>query len=121
MIPGAYVFLAEFPLTKNGKIDKKALPQPEEGHYVQRKFISPQTLEEKTLSSIWSKLLGIHSISVQDHFFELGGNSFSALKLLSVTEAEFKTPIALSDFLPNPTIAQLAQLVSRSREENRLF
>ncbi|MDW9383084.1 AMP-binding enzyme, partial [Chryseobacterium sp. JV558] len=75
MIPGYYMQLAELPLTSNGKVDRKALPMPEDmGIDTGVEYVSPQTSTEKILVDIWQELLGIEPIGIHDNFFDLGGH-----------------------------------------------
>ncbi|MFC5048325.1 amino acid adenylation domain-containing protein [Aquimarina hainanensis] len=87
MVPGVYVFLDDFPLTHNGKIDKKALPAPETSFSRINNYVAPTTEEEKELVSVWEELLGIAKIGVEDNFFELGGDSIKAIQLVSKSKS----------------------------------
>ncbi|WP_350307864.1 phosphopantetheine-binding protein, partial [Photorhabdus viridis] len=75
MLPSAFVMLAAFPLTPNGKLDRKALPAPDQSAAVTRDYEAPVGERETTLAQIWQNLLGLARISRHDHFFELGGHS----------------------------------------------
>ena len=82
MVPSAFVFLEEFPLTPNGKVDRRALPAPEYKAEEADEFIAPRNRTEERLVEIWETILGVSPISVNSDFFELGGHSCSALACL---------------------------------------
>ncbi|WP_035338706.1 hypothetical protein, partial [Dickeya sp. DW 0440] len=73
MVPSAYVQLEQIPLTQNGKVDRKALPAPDDSAFVRTTYEAPQGETEQALAAIWQSLLGIERVGRQDHFFELGG------------------------------------------------
>jgi amino acid adenylation domain-containing protein len=82
MVPSAYVRLEAMPLTPNGKLDRRALPDPEGGAYVRREYEAPQGEVEAALARIWAELLGIERVGRRDNFFSLGGHSLMAIPLL---------------------------------------
>ncbi|SFH04991.1 Non-ribosomal peptide synthetase component F, partial [Duganella sp. CF458] len=82
MVPGAYVMLDEFPLTANGKLDRKALPAPDESALSRREYEAPQGEVETALAELWQELLGVERIGRRDHFFELGGHSLLVVKVI---------------------------------------
>ncbi|MYM28287.1 amino acid adenylation domain-containing protein [Duganella sp. CY15W] len=82
MIPAAYVQLAALPLSPNGKLDRKALPAPDDGAFTRLAYEAPVGEVEQALAQIWSELLGIERISRHEQFFELGGHSLLAIRLL---------------------------------------
>jgi hypothetical protein len=79
MIPSALVMMESFPLTINGKLDKKALPDPEFSS--EDNYVAPNTEIEKTICGIWQNVLGLEKIGVTDDFFKLGGNSILAIQV----------------------------------------
>ncbi|WP_162034328.1 phosphopantetheine-binding protein, partial [Chryseobacterium potabilaquae] len=83
MVPSVYVHLEELPVTLNGKLDRKALPEP--NFTGDKEYIAPTTVLEKQLADIYGEVLGLESssISIHDDFFRLGGNSIMAIKLIS--------------------------------------
>ncbi|WP_038235847.1 AMP-binding enzyme, partial [Xenorhabdus szentirmaii] len=82
MLPGAFVMLERFPLTPNGKLDRKALPAPEQSATVTRGYEAPEGEPEILLAQIWQELLGLERVGRHDHFFELGGHSLMAVSLI---------------------------------------
>ena len=86
MIPGELMVLDEFPLTPNGKIDRKALPAPDGSSLFRREYEAPEGELEEALSGIWQDLLHVEKISRWDNFFDLGGHSLLAVQLVSRIE-----------------------------------
>ena len=83
MIPAVCVRLDAFPLTPNGKIDRRALPEPEMSDWERHMFVAPSTALEKHVAVIWSDVLGMEGIGIYDDFFALGGHSLLATQVLS--------------------------------------
>ncbi|MEO7976389.1 amino acid adenylation domain-containing protein [Flavobacterium sp.] len=109
MIPQAYVVLDQMPLTSNGKIDRKALPDPEMSS--QREYVEPSTKTEETLVTIWQDLLGLEQIGVTDNFFELGGHSLLAVRLLSAIKSTMNVAVTITDIFDHTNIAALASFI----------
>ena len=113
MIPAAFVRLEKLPLTPNGKIDRKALPAPAyEGVSTEREYVAPTTATEKELASIWSEVLKVERIGINDDFFELGGHSLLAIKAVSRIRDAFEVDLPTRTFFANSTIAGLARIVA---------
>jgi acyl carrier protein len=112
MVPDLFVRLEQFPLTPNGKIDRKALPEP---HRVARSpeagFVAPRTATEEKLSRIWSEVLGVQSVGVHDNFFELGGNSLSTIQISSRIREAFAVDLPLRAIFRTPSVAGIATAV----------
>ncbi|MGH7833983.1 MAG: AMP-binding protein, partial [Candidatus Binatia bacterium] len=108
MIPSAFVPLDFMPLTPNGKIDRRALPEPKNSRPdLQTPFLAPTTSREEQLARIWAAALGLDQVGIHDNFFDLGGHSLSAMQILSRIRDNFRVEIVLRDFLENPTVAAL--------------
>ena len=115
MMPSAFVLLETLPLTPTGKLDRRALPKPDQSRPVLDKaFVAPQDPMELQLTKIWEKILGIRPIGVKDNFFDLGGDSLRAVQLITQIEKVFGKPIPPALLFRSPTIAQLASIL---REE----
>ncbi len=109
MVPGYYVNMEALPLTSNGKVDKKNLPQPIERYHEKRAdFAAPATELEKKLVAIWQKTLHIEQIGIDDNFFDLGGTSLAAVRTIAQTNNETSTNLNLTILYQLPTIRQLA-------------
>ena len=121
MIPSSFVLLEEFPLTSNGKVDRRALPRPE--LVLEQEIIAPRNETEEKLAKIWQDVLGIDTVSVTADFFDLGGHSLLAVSLLTEVEKTFKTSVTLGTFLSASTIEDLAKILSQtsSSSESLIF
>lgn len=109
MLPSDYVLLDTLPLTSNGKVDRKALPAPNISSLHERNFLPPSTPVEKKLAGIWATILEVNQISVNDNFFEIGGNSLLATRLISRIRQIFQVDLPLSNFFEEPTIAGIVE------------
>jgi natural product biosynthesis luciferase-like monooxygenase protein len=110
MIPSTFVFLDEFPLTPNGKVDRKQLPMPEgERPELKQEYAAPRNGIEEILAQIWQEALGVERVGVHDNFFELGGHSLSTVQITFRIRREFHLDFPLQTLLRIPTIAGLAK------------
>jgi amino acid adenylation domain-containing protein len=108
-IPSAFVRMDALPLSANGKLNRLALPDPEEARQnLSSDHIAPRTPVEERLTAIWSEVLRVESVGVNDNFFELGGHSLLAAQIVARIRAEFKIEIALRVLFESPTVAQMA-------------
>ncbi|MGA9769161.1 MAG: MupA/Atu3671 family FMN-dependent luciferase-like monooxygenase [Blastocatellia bacterium] len=115
MLPSVIVMLDTMPLTPNGKIDRKSLPQPDASRpHQQTAFVAPSTPTEKEVTEIWLKLLRIENVGVMDNFFEAGGHSLLAVQLMSQIEDRFGIELPLRDFFTAPTIKAVAERIEES-------
>lgn len=106
MVPSAFVFVPEMPLTANGKVDRKALPDPEVSQRSRSAtYVAPVEPMEKTLAEIWSKALGV-VVGIDDNFFDLGGDSIRVLPILARAR-KLGIDVSLQRFFRNPTIRGL--------------
>ncbi|MBK8549759.1 MAG: non-ribosomal peptide synthase/polyketide synthase [Ignavibacteria bacterium] len=116
MVPLILTQLESFPLTPNGKINKKALPDPDLNELMSKEYIAPRNEIENKLALIWQKLLNIKQAGVNDDFFESGGHSLLAMRLIASIRAELGLELAIKDLFQHPTISELAaQLESESK------
>ena len=111
MVPSAFVRLEEFPLTPNGKLDRKALPAPDAESVVLRQYEAPEGELEETLARLWSELLGVDRVGRRDHFFELGGHSLLAVRLLNRLQSELGASVELSVLFMSPELTSFANQV----------
>lgn len=113
MQPTAFVQLEAFPLTSNGKIDKKSFPKPEEANVSNNLEYRPPTNDmEKKLVEIWKDVLKKERIGIEDNFFELGGHSLNAVRIVSKIERNFKIRVDLNSFYDNPTISYISSFIA---------
>ena len=114
MIPAAWVFLDTLPLTRNGKLNVTALPQPEYNRAAAvDQFVAPSTTTERALARIWREVLDIDEVGIHDNFFELGGHSMLAVRLFADMERKLGVRLPLSALFETATVAELAKLVKR--------
>jgi hypothetical protein len=112
MRPAQFVALPQLPLTRNGKLDRDALPDPADQRESPRsEDQKPRTDTEKALAAIWSDLLGRRDVGRDDSFFHLGGDSLVAARMLAATRVRFGTGLALRHVLTAPTLAGFARAV----------
>lgn len=110
MVPGFIVRLDAWPLTPNGKVDRKALPLPGQAAGGSN-YVAPRNDIERRLVQIWEEVLKLDQIGVQDNFFELGGHSLLATQIVSRTRKSFDVALSLRDLLTEPTISALAEKI----------
>ena len=111
MVPAAFVMLSEFPLTPNGKVDRKALPAPEISAAPSTASVAPRDPLEESLVKIWGEILGIGTVGVTDNFFELGGHSLMAVRLMSEIKKMTGVNLPLTALFQGATIERLANFV----------
>ncbi|HET9226556.1 MAG TPA: condensation domain-containing protein, partial [Thermoanaerobaculia bacterium] len=106
MIPTAFVTLEELPVTPNGKLDRQALPAPQWS--ASAELVAPRTEVEKRLAAIWSDVLGVPQVSLEDSFFDLGGHSLLATQMVSRVRESFGVELALRTLFERPRLDELA-------------
>ncbi|WP_269462705.1 non-ribosomal peptide synthetase [Serratia marcescens] len=116
MVPSAYVWLDALPLTANGKLDRRALPEPERAAVGTREYAAPQGKTETTLARVWCELLEIGQIGRHDNFFELGGHSLLAVRLSSQLRQQGIT-LPVQAIFNHPILAELAERIDRRTAE----
>ncbi|HEX9729017.1 MAG TPA: MupA/Atu3671 family FMN-dependent luciferase-like monooxygenase [Gemmatimonadales bacterium] len=110
MIPATFVALDAFPLTPNGKIDRNALPAPDQVQRVRQvEFLPPGNVLEETIAGIWQDVLNLSAIGTQDNFFDLGGHSLMAVQVQSRLRDATKRDISVTEIFQYPTIRTLAE------------
>jgi amino acid adenylation domain-containing protein/FkbH-like protein len=115
MVPSYFVFLAAMPMTPNGKIDRKALPAPEaRTRAPERSLVVPHTATEEKLAGLWREVLQLKEVSVEDNFFNLGGDSLLAVRVISGIREIFNVEVLLTSLLSGATIRSLARVVDRA-------
>jgi amino acid adenylation domain-containing protein/non-ribosomal peptide synthase protein (TIGR01720 family) len=112
MLPSVFVMVSEFPLTPNGKIDRRALPEPNESNLITvANFVPPTNFVEQQLAEIWSAVLECYPISTQANFFDLGGHSLLAIQLMAQVQQQFDRQLPLATLFQYPTIAEMATML----------
>jgi amino acid adenylation domain-containing protein len=108
MLPAAFVILDRFPLTPNGKVDRRALPAPDNRATGRGEPVAPRNAVEEVLLGIWSEALGRDGLGVDDNFFESGGHSLLATQLVSRVREAFQAELPLARVFERPTVAGVA-------------
>jgi amino acid adenylation domain-containing protein len=109
MVPTHLISLESLPLTANGKIDRRSLPDPELGSQPKvGGYTAPVSATQERLVEIWADILEVEQVGLHDDFFELGGHSLLAVRLLSAIRKKFSAELAISDIFDYPTVGQLA-------------
>ncbi|MFJ1933125.1 amino acid adenylation domain-containing protein [Kitasatospora sp. NPDC088160] len=113
MVPTAYVLLGALPVTANGKLDRRALPEPQT--HVESRAREPRTPAERTLVAVFAELLGVPAVGPEDDFFLLGGHSLLLIRLVERIHAEFGVDLPVKTLFEAPTPAALAQRLTGQR------
>jgi len=114
MVPTAFVVLESLPLTPSGKVDRRALPAPEGGRlHPSPVYVAPRTALEEVLAGIWSEVLGVERVGVQDNFFALGGHSLLAAQVVSRLGEALEVEVPLRRLFEVPTVLGLAEALLR--------
>ena len=115
MVPAAIVHLDAFPLTPNGKIDRRALPDPR-GEQPPRAVTGPRTAQERLVAEIWRELLAVDRVGVDDSFFDLGGHSLLLARAHAALEERLQRRFPMVEMLRHPTVARLAAYLDGAGE-----
>ena len=111
MIPSAYVTLDRLPLNPNGKLDRRALPQPDISAYASQQYEAPQGEVEKVLAAIWQELLHLERVGRRDNFFELGGHSLIGMRLVSRVAERMSVRLPAASVFKYPTVEAMASII----------
>lgn len=120
MVPAYFVQLDEFPLTANGKVDRKALPALSDVVQQARageSHVDPRTGTEEALAQLWARLLELDRVGIHDDFFALGGHSLLVASMATEVQEKWGIPLMLTTVFKNRTVAALAQVIDQSVEE----
>jgi amino acid adenylation domain-containing protein len=121
MVPSAFVVLDKVPLTRNGKVDRQALPAPDSNRRaLDLNLIAPRTAMEELLTDIWCDVLGLARVGIHDNFFELGGHSLLATQVASRIRTAFSIELPVRALFEVPTVAELAGRVETLRSQAEL-
>jgi acyl carrier protein len=113
MLPSVMVYLDSLPKTANGKLDRKALPEP---CWIGREFQPPHSETEQALAAIWQALLGVERVGLQDNFFELGGHSLLAMKLVGRIKQAAGVELPVRRIFETPQLAMMAAEIERLQQ-----
>lgn len=116
MVPGVVVRLEALPLNVNGKVDRKALPEPDLASGSQ--FEPPQGRVEEVLAEIWSEVLSVERVGRHDNFFELGGHSLLAVQMVARVQADMQVELKISEVFKHPLLRDLAKCIAALNSES---
>ncbi|HEU0012159.1 MAG TPA: amino acid adenylation domain-containing protein, partial [Longimicrobium sp.] len=119
MVPSAFVPMDALPLTRNGKVDRRALPEPDAGDVAGAEYVAPRTGTERRLAAVWGELLGVERVGAQDGFFDLGGHSLLATRVVSRLREELGVEVPVRAVFEHPVLGALAAEVDRLLAETR--
>jgi acyl carrier protein len=119
MVPSAFVLMDSLPLSPNGKVDRAALPAPEvmQGSLVETPS-SPQTEIEQKIASVWQRVLGLKQVSVEDNFFDVGGDSLQLLEAHAELQKTLSPDLVITDLFEYPTVRTLAKHVGGAKSSS---
>lgn len=116
MTPGAFMHLEKLPMTPGGKVDRKALPEPEVLRpKVETEYVAPRTETEARLAEIMASVLKIDKVGVFDNFFELGGHSMMGTQIVSQLREEYLVELPLRTLFENPTVDGIARAITEEQ------
>ncbi len=119
MVPAAYVEMEKFPLTANGKLDRKALPGPDSGAYGKREYEAPVGEVEQELARIWAEVLKVEGVGRRDNFFDLGGHSLLAVTMLTRVRGRLGVEIGVKEVFGHAVLEELARVVERGEKREQ--
>jgi hypothetical protein len=115
MVPSAFVTLNALPLTSNGKVDRNALPLPDENQTDSAEnFVAPRTEVEETIAAVWRDVLRVENLSIQDNFFDVGGHSLLATQVISRMRTLFQLDLPLRLLFEKRTIEELGLTIEEA-------
>jgi acyl carrier protein len=122
MLPAAFVQMTALPLTHNGKVDRRALPDPESVRpELKEVYIAPRNELERTIAAIWREMLRLEKVGIHDNFFDLGGHSLLMVQTHGKLQQALGREIAVIQMFQYPTISMLAEHLSRAESEQTSF
>jgi acyl carrier protein len=111
MVPAAFVMLDALPLTPSGKVDRRALPAPDHQGASPAAYVAPRTAIEELLAGTWAELLHLERVSIHDNYFDLGGHSLQAVRVLARIREIFRIQLPLRSLFEATTVATLAEAI----------
>jgi acyl carrier protein len=116
MIPSVFMKIENFPLSGSSKLDRTSLPTPSRGRPdLDAGFVAPETPVERLLANIWTEVLSIDQVGINDNFFDLGGHSLSATRVIAQVITQFRLELPLQLLFQSPTVAEMAVIISENQ------
>jgi fengycin family lipopeptide synthetase D len=113
ILPSHYMKIKEIPLTPNGKIDRKKLPDPGGAARIVGDYVAPRNELEEKMAEIWKKELNLEQVGINDNYFTIGGDSIKSIRLISIINRELNKNLKIAELYVNNTIEQLAAVISK--------
>ncbi|WP_420129759.1 amino acid adenylation domain-containing protein, partial [Longimicrobium sp.] len=113
MVPSAFVPMDRLPLTRNGKVDRSALPEPDAADVAGAEYLAPRTQTEQVLAAVWAELLGVERVGVADGFFDLGGHSLLATRVVSRVRGHLGVEVPVRALFERPELGAFAAEIDR--------
>ncbi|MBH8571746.1 amino acid adenylation domain-containing protein [Nostocaceae cyanobacterium CENA369] len=122
MLPSTFMLLESLPLTPSGKLDRRALPQPDYLRpELETTYVMPRNDVERIIAEVWQNTLNIPKVGIQDNFFDIGGHSLNVLQVYSKLRELLKANLAITDLFKYPTISSLSQYFSKKENNDEVF
>ena len=119
MVPAVFIILESMPLNTSGKINRQALPAPDQSRpELMTDFVAPRNFDEEVIAGIAAELLGLERVGIHDSFFELGGHSLLATQMVSKLRDTFNVELPLRILFEKPSVAELAEVIQEYRAGN---
>jgi non-ribosomal peptide synthetase component F/acyl carrier protein len=119
MIPAAFVVLSKLPLLPTGKVDRRSLPEPERSRpELENPFVGAETFIQEKLAMIWAEVLNLDRVGIHDNFFDLGGHSLTASRIVSQVIKEFRLELSLRSLFQSPTVAAMAAIIDGHQDKD---
>jgi amino acid adenylation domain-containing protein len=120
MLPAAFVTLDTIPRMPNGKVDRHALPGPDQAQTeLEKSYVAPSTAVEKMVAEIWADVIGLEMVGIYDNFFEIGGHSLLAAQLISRVRDSFQVELSLHRLFEMPNVAGMAKSIEQLRRREK--
>lgn len=118
MVPSAFLPVEAFPLTPSGKVDRRALPEPGSTRpELATPYLAPQSWTQEELCKVWAEVIGINTVGIHDNFFDLGGHSLAATRLISRVIQTFHLELPLKALFDSPTVAEMAEIIVQNQSK----
>ncbi|MHC5761407.1 phosphopantetheine-binding protein, partial [Nostoc sp.] len=119
MLPSAFMMLENLPLAPSGKVDRKALPKPDNLRpELETAYVLPRNEMEHVIADIWQKILKVEKVGIQDNFFDLGGHSLNVLQVYSKLRELYKADLVITDLFKYPTISSIARYLNQEEDDS---